>query len=102
MGLVIVEVSGGVADISHIDEQTQVVHIDWDDLVADRQYAVDMLERINWDSLPSSHVQRIKGMIAEIWSDLDEEMFEDGELLPRERLYTTGELANLPTVNDAP
>lgn len=102
MGLVIVEVSGGVADISHIDEQTKVVHIDWDNLVADRQYAIDMLERIDWRSLPPRHTQRIKGMIAEIWNDLDEESFEDGELLPRERLYTKEELANLPTISDAP
>lgn len=70
MGLVIVEVSGGIADVSHIDDDTKVIHIDWDDLVADRQYAVDMLERIDWNSLPPSHTQRIKGMIAEIWDDL--------------------------------
>lgn len=77
MGVVLVEVSGGIADITHTTKDVSVIHIDWDNVVADRGTAQQVLEETDWSLLPEDVEVRIKGMLAEIWDDLDEEWDPD-------------------------
>ncbi len=87
MSWVLVEINGGVVETSS-DSAVSMRVIDWDNIKADFDYAVEVLENLETSELPKATIQRIQDSIKELWSPKLQEykaLMESGEF--QEKTY---------------
>lgn len=73
---VLVEVRGGIAETQTFSEE-KIIHIDYDNLGDDYQYAFDVYQYTPWYLLPTKRAESIKEFILEIWPEMVDDISEE-------------------------